>query len=467
MKPPHFSVIVIGAGITGIGAGYHLAKAGISYAILEAKPELGGVWHTHRWHGARCDSDFIKYSFSFKPSLSDQCLQPSEAIRRYLREVAEEFSIVEHIRFDTRVEKAVFDPAAARWTVHTGRGAFTADFLLNGNGYFSEEPYVPRLAGMDGFRGELVHASRLDGRRTFHGKRIVVVGSGSTAICCAPELARVSKSVVLVQRSPSYIYETDNRAGPLVRLCQGLQRRGLRFPVRWLRRYLQLRDDLIFVGFRRLPGLARRFFRGHWRASVGEAALREHFSPRYKPWEQRIPVAIGLKAALAGGRVAMRTGEIARFEPSAIVLASGERLACDVCVLATGLNLRFFGFELYVGERRIVPEGINFYMGLLAGGVPNYFHPLGSWHSAWTQRCEPLTRLAIRIMRHMKRRGFATVGVERRELPLVPGITPNYVMRAAAAIPRLEGTFDLPSIDNLLAALFDPARLRFSARPPS
>lgn len=461
MKPRHFSVIVVGAGITGIGAGYYLGKAGLSYAILEAKPDLGGVWHDHRWHGARCDSDFIKYSFSFKPFLSEACLQTSETIRGYLRAVAEEFSILEHIRFGTRVIKAVFDERRARWSVHTAQGTFSADYLLNGNGYFSDQPYVPAFEGADRFEGELIHALHLDGRRSFHGKTVVVVGSGSTAVCCAPELARVAKSVVLLQRSPSYVYETDNRAGPLMRLCQALHRRGLRFPVRWLRQYLQLRDDAIFVGFRRLPRLARWFFRRHWAGSVGEAALREHFSPRYNPWEQRIPVAIGLKACLASGKVAMRTAAIERFERSGIVLAGGERLDCDVCVLATGLDLRFFGFELFVGDRKVALDGINFYKGLLAGGVPNYFHPLGSWHSAWTQRSEPLTRLAIRIIAHMRKRGFTTVGVERRNLRLVPRITPNYVTRRLHAIPRLEGTCDLPFIDNLSAALFNPARLRF------
>jgi cation diffusion facilitator CzcD-associated flavoprotein CzcO len=456
------SVLIVGAGMTGIGVAYYLRTQGIPFEILEAREDVGGVWHAHRWHGARCDSDFIKYSYSFKPYLSDQCLQGRDEIQRYLRAVAEEFGILERIRFNTRVRRAVFDGRTHRWTVHTDRGAFTAQFLVNGNGYFSDEPYIPDFPGAGSFRGEIVHTSHLDGRRTFSGKRVVLVGSGATAVCCAPELARVSGSLVLLQRSPSYIYETDNRAGALIRACQALCRLGAPFAVRWLRAFLQLRDDLTFVGFRRFPRAARWFFRRHWRGVVGEAFLREHLSPRYNPWEQRIAVAIGLKEKLRRGEIAVKTGEIERFTKWGIVLKSGEAIGCDVCVLATGLNLRFFSFELYLGARKVAVERINFYKGLMVGGIPNYFHPMGSWHSAWTQRLEPVTQLAVRIMAYMAREGLGTVSVPRRELPPSPGITPNYVLRCLDTMPRFHGTSNLPSLDNLFATRFSPRAFTFA-----
>jgi monooxygenase len=455
-------VIVIGAGMTGIAAGYYLREQGIPYIILEAKDEVGGVWHAHRWHGVRCDSDFIKYSFSFRPFLSRECLQSGATIQRYLREVAEEFSIREHIRFGARVEGAEFRTRTQRWTVQTAKGEFQAPFLINGNGYFADEPHIPAFKGVERFKGEVIHTSHLDGSRTFPGKRVVLVGSGATAVCCAPALAAVSKSLVMLQRSPTYIYETDNQAGAMIRLCQALYRLGVRWPVRWLRAYLQARDDLVFVGFRRFPRLARWFFHNHWRKAVGEEALREHFNPRYDPWDQRIAVAIGLKDKLRTGAITMKTGAIERFTESSIVLESGDVMPCDVCVLATGLNLRFFSFDIHVDGARIAPEGINLYKGIMAGGIPNYFHPLGSWHSAWTQRMEPLMGLALRIMAHMRRHGYGVVSVPRREHDLLPGITPNYVLRSLALIPRLEGTTDLPSLDNLLASRVDAAGLRFA-----
>jgi len=455
-------VIIVGAGMTGLAAAYHMARAGFSYTILEAAEDLGGVWRSHRWHGARCDSDFVKYSFGFRPHLSDACLQPREKIHAYLGDVADEFGMRRHIRFGTRVISAAFDTRERLWTVSTSAGEFRARFLVNGNGYFDDQPYVPTLPGMGDFGGEIVHTSHLDAGRSFPDQHVVLIGSGATAVCCAPELARVCKSLVMLQRSPSYIYEIDNRAGVLVRLVQRLHRAGLPGALAALRAALQLKDDLVFLAFRRFPAGARAFFRRHWLRDVGERAVREHFTPRYNPWEQRIAVAIGFKAQLRRGAFSIRTAEIERFERSSIRLKNGEHLPCDVCVLATGLNLRFFNFALEVDARPIALEGINFYKGLMVGGIPNYFHPMGSWHSAWTQRLEPNLRLAVRIMQHMRRRGFGVVGVPRREVAAAPGITPGYVMRALSSLPRLEGTSDLPSIDNVLASRFRAASFRFA-----
>lgn len=461
MSATQYDVIVIGAGITGLGAGYYLARNRLSCVILEAGTDVGGVWATHRWHGARCDSEIIKYSFSFKPFLSRNCLQGSQDIQAYLRDVAAEFGILAKIRFDTRVVSAVFDLRARHWVVSTKNGTFTAQFLLNGNGYFAE-PHVPRFADAERFKGEILHTAYLDGRRTFFGKDVAVVGSGSTAICCAPELAKVSRSVRLVQRSPSYIYETTNQVGPITALCQSLYRAGLHFPVRALRYGLQLKDDLVFVAFRRFPAFARWFFRQHWLLDVGEDTFRRHFTPRYNPWEQRIPVAVGLKDSLRRGRVSISTGEIERFTEDGIVLASGEHIRCDVCVLATGLDLDLLKFDLWVGETKISMGNVNCYRRLLLGSVPNYFHPLGVWHSAWTQSSEILTRYAIRIIAHMRKNGWRSVSIDRREVDSKLGITPNYVLRCRARLPGFHGTFELPSIDNLLSFRFDPSGFNFS-----
>jgi cation diffusion facilitator CzcD-associated flavoprotein CzcO len=454
------TVIIIGAGITGIGAAYYLRKSGMSYIVLEAQRDLGGVWYTQRWHGARCDSDFVKYSYSFRPYVSRQCLHSREEIHRYLRSVAEEFGIIERIRFNTPVTAAEFDSREQRWHVRTNHGTFTAQFLINGNGYFAE-PHVPCFPGREKFAGEVIHTFELDDKRTFQGKDVVLVGSGSTAVCCAPELGRVSKSLTLLQRSPSYIYEIDNRATALMRFCQYLYGLGFKLPIRALRGYLQARDDVIFVAFRTFPRLARWFFRQHWSDAVSEATLREHFTPRYGPWEQRIPIAIGLKEAVRSGRVTMKTGEIERFTPGGIVLKSGEAVKCDVCVLATGFELNFLKFALYVDGTRVDMAGINFYKGIMMGGVPNYFQPVGVWHSAWTQRSETATRFAVKIMRYMAKHGLRSVCVDRKGVQYTPTITPNYIMRRLALMPRLYGTYELPSVDNLLCYRFEPRAFNF------
>ena len=456
-----YTAIVIGAGITGIGAAYYLRENNIPYLVLEANKDLGGVWYTQRWHGARCDSDFVKYSYSFRPFVSPHCLHSRDEIHKYLRSVAEEFEILDRIRFNTLVTAAEFDSRAQRWTVQTNRGALTARFLINGNGYFSE-PHVPRFPGRDEFAGEVVHTFHLDDKRTFEGKDVVLVGSGSTAICCAPELGRVSRTLTLLQRSPSYIYEIDNRATPLMRFCQYLYGLGFELPIRFLRGYLQARDDVIFVAFRAFPELARWLFRKHWSDAVSEESLRCHFTPRYQPWEQRIPIAIGLKGAVKSGRVVMKTGEIERFTPTGLVLKSGEAVKCDVCVLATGIELNFFKFALSVDGAKVDVAGINFYKGIMMGGVPNYFQPVGVWHSAWTQRSETATRFAVKIMRYMAKRELRTVRIERDEsVRYTPAITPNYILRRLDRIPRLYGTYELPSVDNLLCYRFEPRTFNF------
>ena len=454
-------VIIVGAGITGIGAAYHLRDNNISYMVLEANRDLGGVWYTQRWHGARCDSDFVKYSYSFRPYVSPRCLHSRDEIHGYLRSVAEEFGILDRIRFNTLVTAAEFDSRESRWTVHTNHGSFTAQFLINGNGYFSE-PHMPRFPGRDDFTGEVIHTFDLDDKRTFEGRDVVLVGSGSTAVCCAPELARVSGSLTLLQRSPSYIYEIDNQATPLMRFCQYLYGRGFELPIRFLRGYLQARDDVIFVAFRTFPRLARRFFREHWRDVVNDDSLRQHFTPRYGPWEQRIPIAIGLKAAVKSGRVAMKTGEIERFTATGIVLKSGEALKCDACVLATGFELNFLKFALRVDGATVDMAGINFYKGIMMGGVPNYFQPVGVWHSAWTQRSETATKFAVKIMRYMAKRGLHKVCIDRdASVRYTPTITPNYIMRRLPLMPRLYGTYELPSVDNLLSYRFEPRAFHF------
>ena len=455
------TVIIIGAGITGIGAAYYLGRNDISYTILEANDDLGGVWHTHRWHGARCDSEFIKYSFSFKPVLSPSCVQNREHIHRYLRSVAEEFAILENITFNTRVTKAVFDLHESRWVIHTTAGVFTSQFLINGNGYFSD-PYLPVLKDFGKFHGEIIHTAALDSRRTFPDKDVVLIGSGATAISCAPELSRVSKSLVMVQRSPSYIYEITNRIGLVTRVCQRLHTRGVTFPVKLLRYAIQCKDDLIFVGFRSFPRFARWVFRRHWRQTVDREAFQRHFRPRYNPWEQRIPVAIGLKEKIRNRQIVIKTGEIERFTESAIVMANGEEIRCDICILATGFNLNLLKFDMYVGGEKIAMGGINFYKGFMIGGVPNYFHPFGAWHTTWTQRSERVTRFAIKIMGYMKERGFRTVSIDRRDVDFTPPLASNYVRRCLSMMPRFYGTYDLPTIDNIVSYRFKPNSFKFS-----
>ena len=379
--------------MTGIGAAYYLRANGIPYAILEAKSDLGGVWNTHRWHGARCDSDFIKYSFSFKPYLSAQCLQGREQIHDYLRGVAKEFCIVgEHPLQLPRAQGACSDPPQQRWAVHTNRGVFAAQFLINGNGYFADEPHVPAFRDADKFKGEIVHTSHLDGRRSFAGKKVVVVGSGATAICCAPELARGRESR-RAAAALAVLHLRDQQPGRIPRSGFARLSTGWGCAARcngcaatcssgttW--------SSSAFAGFRASrAGSSAATGCG----AVGGEAFRRDFSPRYNPWEQRIAVAIGLKAGAAPRaaqhqdrrdralhRVRHRAAErridrMRRLRPRHRPEPAGSSASTSTSATT-----------------KIALERINFYKGLMVGGIPNYFHPMGSWHSAWTQRLEPV-----------------------------------------------------------------------------
>src|SRR5262249_21321222 len=241
-------------------------------------------------------------------------------------------------------------------------------------------PHMPVFPGSDRFRGEIIHTAYLDGERTFRNRDVVVVGSGATAICCAPELARVSRSLVLLQRSPSYIYEISNRAGFGTLLSQRLYAVGVTAPpVILLRGWIQCKDDLVFVGFRRFPRLARWFFKRHWVPVVGEEAFRAHVRPRYDPWQERITVAIGLKEKRRNNEVVFRTGEIDHFTESSIVLAGGDEIPCDVCVLATGFDLNLLKFDLVVGAEKVDVAGRGFFKRMVLGGGAGYFSTLGAW----------------------------------------------------------------------------------------
>jgi len=225
---------------------------------------------------------------------------------------------------------------------------------------------------------------------------------------------------------------------------------------------MQIRDDVVFVAFRRFPRFARWLFRQHWLPTVGKEGVERHFTPRYDPWRQRICVAVGLKKLLKQGAIRVVTGAIERFDSDSVVMGDGARVRCDVCVLATGFELDFVKFDLYVGDQPVSTAGINHYKGIMMGGVPNYFHPVGVWHSAWTRRSEIVTRYAADIMAYMRDRGLRMVSIDRREVEFAPRLTSNYVLRSLSRMPRLYGVLDLPSIDNLHAYRFRPREFSFS-----
>jgi len=457
------TVIIVGAGLAGICAACYLAKHGIPYLVVEKSARIGGVWSALDFPGIRCDTEILNYSYSFNPLLASTNLVSGEAISRYLQSTADKFGITDNIRFDTRVTAADYSSEDYHWRLTTNRGRFRARFLINSNGYFEDQPYLPRFAGSECYTGTIRHLFHTDRHTDFSGKEVVLVGSGASAISAAPALAARCRKLTLLQRSPSWIYEDDNRIGWFTDIAQRLYRAGFRHPVTMINWLQQCKSDLVFVGFRRLPWLARWFFRQHWRSSVDRETWREHFQPRYNPWEQRIPVALGFRQLLADPKFSLVTGEIDRLDAHGACLTDGREIKADMFVFATGFNLNFFRFAVALDGQPIDTRGINFYKSMMMGGLPNYFQPFGPPHTSFTRRVETISGLIVKIILHMQQRGLESVSIPRQAVAKRPRITPNYVLRKLDDLPAFHGALELPSIDNLLFYRFNPGDYRFHA----
>ncbi len=456
------SVIIIGAGVTGISASYYLAKHNIRHLLLEQTTDVGGIWTSQNWPGIRCDTDIIKYSYSFKPFLAKQRLVSGETISNYLHATSKEFKIMDKIVFGAKVERAVFNTHEAAWHVYTTKGRFKSQFLINANGYFSEAPHIPQFDGTEKFKGDITHLLHLDKAKNIENKRVVLVGSGASAICAVPVLCANSLSTTLLQRSPSYIYEENNTIGICVDIAQRLYAVGMTFPVKVISYCLQFKDDLIFVLFRKLPWIGKLIFRMHWKDSMDQKTYQDKFQPTYNPWEQRIPVSLGLKEIIRNNKLNVVKGEIKSFTESGILLEDGRSIDMDLCVLATGYDLSLFKFDILLDNQKVDTQGINYYKGMMFGGIPNYFHPIGAPHTSWTRRIEVISRLIVKIILYMQKHKLDTVAIDRKTVKNSPKITPNYVMRNLSKLPAIYGTLELPSIDNCIFYLFRKHNFKFS-----
>lgn len=461
MNATETTVIVVGAGLAGICVSHYLSRHDIPHLLLEKSNRVGGVWSALDWPGIRCDTEILSYSYSFNPLLSRDKLVSGEEIAAYLESTASNFGVTGRVRFDTRVIHASFSNADHHWHLQTSRGRYRARFLVNANGYFDDRPYIPPIPGRDRYRGTTRHLFEIDRHTNLRGKSVVLVGSGASAVSAAPALAERCRHLAMLQRSPSYIYEDDRRIGWFTDQAQRLYRKGVHFPVKMINWLQQCRSDLVFVAFRKLPWLGRWFFRHHWRNSVDRGTYRAHFQPRYDPWEQRIPVALGFKRLLERADFSLLTGDIESFQSSGLRLTDGRSVNADMIVFATGFRLNFFRFTVAIDDQPVDTRGINFYRSMMMGGLPNYFHPFGAPHTSFTRRVESVSRLIVKIIRHVQDNDLESVWIARREVAKRPRITPGYIMRELDRLPAFYGSLELPSIDSLLYCRFRPKDFHF------
>ena len=447
MTTDHVDVLIVGAGLSGIGAAWRLQHdaPGTTYAILESRDAIGGTWDLFRYPGVRSDSDMFTLAYPFRPWREPESMAGGERIRDYIRDTAAQARITEHIRFGTRVTGAQWSSDEARWTVRTRGGAtWTCSFLYVCAGYYDyEQGHQPDFPGLDDFAGRFVHPQFWPADLDHAGRRVVVVGSGATAVTLVPAMAQTAGHVTMLQRSPSYLTALARTDG-----------------VAALRRYLpagvahsmvRTKNVLLTSAFyqlcRQRPETAKKLLRAGARRFLDDPAyLDEHFTPSYEPWDQRLCVVPGgdFFRAVADGRASVVTERIDRFVPEGVRLESGRVLPADVVVSATGLTLLpLGGMDLEVDGEPVDVGRTVVYRGLMLGGVPNLAFCFGYTNASWTLRADLSSRYVARLVRHLRRRGLAsaTPRVPAADTPRLPflDLTSSYVRRAVDRFPRRTG----------------------------
>jgi monooxygenase len=412
MPTDHFDVLIIGAGLSGIGAARHLQMRcpDRSYAILEGRSSIGGTWDLFRYPGVRSDSDMYTLGYSFKPWEERKAIADGPSILKYVRDTARENDIERHIRFGHRVMCAAWSSADELWTVDVERGdakervQISCNFLFMCSGYYRyDEGFTPDFAGLDTFAGRVVHPQQWTPDVAYEGKRVVVIGSGATAVTLVPELAKKAAHVTMLQRSPTYIVALPSEDAIATHLKRWLPAKLAYGLTRWKQVLLSL---FVFQLCRRYPAKVKRLMLGKVRKALGpDFDVAKHFAPRYNPWDQRLCLAPDgdFFASIKSGRASVATDEVDRITASGIQLKSGAHLDADLIVTATGLNLQVLGgLQLTVdGVSVDLAKTLN-YKGLMFSGVPNLAFSFGYTNASWTLRSDLTCEYVCRLLNHMK-----------------------------------------------------------------
>jgi cation diffusion facilitator CzcD-associated flavoprotein CzcO len=446
----HVDVLIIGAGLSGVGAACHLRREcpGKSFAILEGRETMGGTWDLFRYPGIRSDSDMFTLGYSFRPWEEAEAIADGPQILSYIRETAREYGVDERIRYGHRAVRAAWSSETARWTVEVeqaGTGetiSLTCGFLFGCTGYYRyDEPYTPEFEGADRFRGPIVHPQHWPEDLDYTGRRVVVIGSGSTAVTLVPAMAEDAAHVTMVQRSPGYVLALPAR-DPFAELVRNLLPARLAYPiVRWKNVIV---TQVFFRLSRRFPDLMKRLIRrGVAGRLPADYAVDEHFRPDYDPWDQRVCLAPDgdLFRSLASGAASVVTGRIEAFTEGGVRLASGEEIGADVIVTATGLNLLpIGGIELEVdGRPTPISETVG-YKGMMLSDVPNLALSLGYTNASWTLKSDLVAHYVCRLLNHMDAQGY-DICRPRRPDPSEPvepliDLKAGYVLRSIDQMPK-------------------------------
>jgi monooxygenase len=444
----HVDVLIVGAGLSGIGAACHLRREcpGRSVAILEARDAIGGTWDLFRYPGVRSDSDMYTLGYSFRPWNQAKAIADGPAIREYVRDTARRYRVDELVRFGHRVTGAEWSTADSRWTVRAqgpdGDVTLTCGFLFVCSGYYRyDQGYTPDLPDIGTFAGPVVHPQHWPEDLDYAGKRVVVIGSGATAVTLVPAMAGTAEHVTMLQRSPSYVLSLPEK-DPLAEKLRGRLPDRLLYPLlRWKN---VLGAQLLFQLSRRSPKLMKSLLRkGAMSLLPPGYDVDTHFAPSYDPWDQRLCfVPDGdLFKAVSAGQASIVTDTITGFTADGVTTASGEHLPADIVITATGLNLLpVGGMTLTVDGDEVALGNSLAYKGMMLSGVPNFALTIGYTNASWTLKSDLVARYVCRLLNHMAAQGH-TAAIPRppagteATVPLVD-LKSGYVMRSIDKLPK-------------------------------
>jgi len=444
----HFDVLIVGAGLSGIDAAHHLRKLcpAKTYVILEQRERIGGTWDLFRYPGIRSDSDMLTMSYSFRPWTNPKAISPGPEIREYIAETAREEGIDRHIRFRHRIRRASWSSSEAKWTVEAVRDSgepvtLTCNFLVSCAGYYRySSGYQPEFPNADRFRGRMVHPQGWPEDLDYAGKRVLVIGSGATAVTLVPSMAETAAHVTMLQRSPTYMISMpaeDKMANALRRVL----------PAKWAYRLCRWRN----VGFmlymyqfaQRFPNVMKKMLLNKVRQELPASDIERDFTPRYNPWDQRmclVPDSDMFKA-IASGRASVVTGHIQTFTENGVRLESGEEIEADIIITATGLVMQALGgLDLDVDGRRVDVSQALSYKGVMLAGVPNLASIFGYINASWTLKADLICNYVCRLLNTMDGKGARQVTPNARgesaAANFVEKFSPGYMQRSLASWPK-------------------------------
>lgn len=447
----HFDVVVVGAGISGIGAGYFLQRdcPDKSFVILEGRDAIGGTWDLFRYPGVRSDSDMHTLGYSFKPWTADKSIADGPSILQYLNETADEFGLRPKMRFGHKVTDARWSSETSTWTVTAHVAGehvhYSCNFLFMCSGYYSyAEGYTPAIEGLESFAGQVVHPQKWPENFDYVGKRVVVIGSGATAMTLVPAMARDAAHVVMLQRSPTYVVARPDRDVVAIRLRKLFPEKWAYAITRWKNTTMQ---QAVYSRTRKQPDKIKNLLLKGVRDALGEEFdIDTHFTPTYNPWDQRLCLVPNgdLFVALKNGSASVVTDHIEKVDPQGIVLQSGKRIDTDVIVTATGLNL------VTLGEVSFSVDGVPVdfsktwtYKGVGYSDVPNLASSFGYINASWTLRADLTCEYVCRVLNHMDATGTTQCTPRLRESdgsmqerPWIDNFSAGYMQRVMDQFPK-------------------------------